>query len=539
MSFEAVLLLIAFLATVLMLLMKSKPRLQEARKRFVMNRSMQERMKANTSTSTNDTLAYDTLIKLSPEEIISLWKKGELSRSAALSGLAGKGVSAHSVLHEITDVLDDLDVSVRLDVLAVLEGSGVYAAAYLDTLIPLLKDNDRRIRTATASVIAAIGPDAKAALPELIDLLYARDVEVRMEAVRALGSLREWDATLPHFETLLQKGNTALIEEICWALEKADEHLDSIIGRILPVFKKYPGSIDPDILSQCDPEVTGPFLTKHAQSESKELSILCLKAMAECDITLSASIMDHVIEVLESGEVDSIGAAIRVIRAHPSERGLEHLNAFIEQVSNQIVDVLGSDDRDEIDGALRLISEFDLHSEELYPYIILHLENEEARLRGAALHALIHYKDDTSYPLLSPLVKDESPLVRATLARVLAAVYSSDHTLAPLLALLRDKDSVVRAQAARALTDINERSPLVRTHYLAALDDTSREVRREAALGLAHFDDLDKTLSKRCIDELRQIVIEGVHSDRERARAALLLLKGKEAQQAAAIGNSA
>ena len=112
---------------------------------------------------------------------------------------------------------------------------------------------------------------------------------MRIEGIRALGSIREWDATLPHFETLLQKGDPDLIEEICWALEKADDALDSILPRVLPVFKKYPEALDAALLTQCNPEITGPFLIKHVQSESRDLSLLCLKALSECDVAIPPS----------------------------------------------------------------------------------------------------------------------------------------------------------------------------------------------------------------------------------------------------------
>lgn len=533
MAFEEILLVVALLATLLLLLLQGTKKLQHARNRFVQNRAVQERIQKD-----NENLAYDTLLKLPPKEIITLWKKRELSLSAVLAGLAGKGVVVHSVLDDVTDALDDLDITVRLDVLAVLEAAGIYAAEYLDRIIPLLRDNDRRIRIAASGVVAAIGPDAHHALPSLIDLLYARNLDVRIEAVRALGSLRLWDATLPHFETILQKDNEELVQEVCWALEKADDTLDLIIARLLPVFKKIPGSLDPGLISQCNPEIVGPFLLENIHSEERKLRLQCLKALGECEVKIDDASMDYISNLLDSGDPEIIGAAVRIIRNHPGEKGLRRLKLLLDEISEGITEAFSSENIEEIDGALRLISEFQMSNEEFHPHIVAMLEQENDRLRGAALLALINYKDAATYPLLAPLVKDESPLVRATLAAVLAAVYSDGNSLAPFLALLRDRDSTVRAASSRSLGSLRQLTPLVRTHFLAALDDTSREVRREAALGLAFFEELEPRVLERCIDEMRQMVIEGVRADRERAREALHATGTDEARKAAAIGLS-
>lgn len=118
------------------------------------------------------------------------------------------------------------------------------------------------------------------------------------------------------------------------------------------------------------------------------------------------------------------------------------------------------------------------------------LDDEDALVVEAAVHALRQQQDSQTVSALSRVAAHDSPNVRWAVATALEDLISDEIAERVLLALMDDRDNSVRDRATFAVGSLSERdTPRIRAALLARLADPDPAVANEAALGLARRHD--------------------------------------------------
>jgi HEAT repeat protein len=137
-----------------------------------------------------------------------------------------------------------------------------------------------------------------------------------------------------------------------------------------------------------------------------------------------------------------------------------------------------------------IVGQLNHDSDESLRTLVTLLDDSEANVIEAAIHALGQQQDARTIDALSRAAQHEASNVRWAVATALEDLIADERAERVLLALMRDGDTSVRDRATFAVGSLSDHdTPRIRAALFERLRDTDPAVANEAALGLARRHD--------------------------------------------------
>lgn len=188
---------------------------------------------------------------------------------------------------------------------------------------------------------------------------------------------------------------------------------------------------------------------------------------------------------------DLFGAVVRERDDDARWSAIRELHALgTREVLDRTLRLCRSSDVAERIAGAEIAGELESWGELTRPALEAMLDDEDALVVEAAVHALRQQQDSQTVTALSRVASHDSPNVRWAVATALEDLISDETAERVLLSLMDDRDNSVRDRATFAVGSLSERdTPRIRAALLARLGDSDRAVANEAALGLARRHD--------------------------------------------------
>lgn len=133
-----------------------------------------------------------------------------------------------------------------------------------------------------------------------------------------------------------------------------------------------------------------------------------------------------------------------------------------------------------------ILGQLNAWSDDALQTLVAMLDDGEATVVEAAIHALAQRQDARTIDALSRVAEHDASNVRWAVATALEDLIGDERAERVLLTLMRDGDTSVRDRATFAVGSLSDHdTPRIRAALVERLRDEDRAVANEAALGLA------------------------------------------------------
>ena len=170
---------------------------------------------------------------------------------------------------------------------------------------------------------------------------------------------------------------------------------------------------------------------------------------------------------------------------------IQELHALgTREVFDRAVQLCQSGDPAERISGADIVGQLNTFSDEALLTLVTLLDDGDAKVVEAAIHALGQQQDARTIDALSRAAQHEASNVRWAVATALEDLIADERAERVLLALMKDGDTSVRDRATFAVGSLSDHdTPRIRAALFERLRDDDRCVANEAALGLARRKD--------------------------------------------------
>lgn len=156
------------------------------------------------------------------------------------------------------------------------------------------------------------------------------------------------------------------------------------------------------------------------------------------------------------------------------------------EVFDRAVELCRSEDPPERVAGADILGQLNAFSDEAMKTLLTMLEDPEACVVEAVVHALSQRQDERTIEALGRAAVHDASNVRWAVATALEDLIGDDRAERVLLALMKDDDTSVRDRATFAVGSLSDHdTPRIRAALAERLRDDDKCVAHEAALGLA------------------------------------------------------
>jgi HEAT repeat protein len=166
---------------------------------------------------------------------------------------------------------------------------------------------------------------------------------------------------------------------------------------------------------------------------------------------------------------------------------IQELHAIgTREVFDRAVQLCQSDQPPERIAGADIVGQLSTFSDEALLTLVTLLDDPDAKVIEAAIHALGQQQDARTVDALSRAAEHEASNVRWAVATALEDLIADERAERVLLTLMRDSDTSVRDRATFAVGSLSDHdTPRIRAALFERLRDSDPAVANEAALGLA------------------------------------------------------
>jgi HEAT repeat protein len=166
---------------------------------------------------------------------------------------------------------------------------------------------------------------------------------------------------------------------------------------------------------------------------------------------------------------------------------IQELHAIgTREVFDRALELCQSDNPAERIGGSDIIGQLNTFSDEALLTLVTLLDDGDAKVVEAAIHALGQQQDARTVDALARAAQHEASNVRWAVATALEDLIADERAERVLLALMHDSDTSVRDRATFAVGSLSDHdTPRIRAALFERLRDSDPAVANEAALGLA------------------------------------------------------
>ncbi len=437
-------------------------------------------------------------------------------KAAAATALGVLGAAAAPAVPALVPLLQDRDESVRQAASIAIGKAGTLAVEAAASLVAGLASPDTLVRARAAEAIGNIGKSAEAAAPALVKALEDSNDRVRAKAAEALGKIGAGAAevALPRLMRALRDPDTwvqALAAEALGEMGAAADEAVPALTRSLRHANaqvRYSAAESLGNLGDAASEAV-PSLERACEDEDGGVRALALRALSRigplsprtqalvrqcCDdadpqVRLAAVTACERPEELEEAtshalfqRLDDAHDPVKVRAASLLARRGKDLPDLVER----LVKLVSEDDnpwvREHAAASLGGLGEAALSAA---PALAQAMQTGEARVRDAALRALVRLQPSDATAAFLAGLKDEFPEIRKVAS---AAWHKADtipeEAIPGLVHALNDPEAQVAANAAFALGRMDELPDDAIPRLVACTLKSSRELKLNAALAL-------------------------------------------------------
>ncbi len=420
-----------------------------------------------------------------PSLVPLLQDRDEKVREAASIAIGKAGTLAPEATASLVEGLASLDTLVRARTAEAIGNIGKAAEAAAPALVKALEDTNDRVRAKAAEALGRIGAGAaEVALPRLVRALRDPDTWVQALAAEALGEMGEAaDEAVPALTRSLRHANA----QVRYHAAESLGNLGDAAAEALP-----------NLEHACEDEDGGVrALALRAISRVGPLSPRSQALVRQCfddadpQVRLAAVVACERPEELEEAtykaifdRLDDAHDPVKVRAASLLAKRGDDLNALVER----LVKFVAEDDnpwvREQAAAALGGLGQAALVAG---PVLAQAMQTGEARVRDAALRALVRLQPPDATSAFLAGLKDEFPEIRKVAS---AAWHKADEipeeAIPGLVHALNDPEAQVAANAAFALGRMDALPEDAIPRLVACTLKSSRELKLNAALALRH-----------------------------------------------------